>query len=157
MDGQSDEVNENTDDREESKFSHSKDSENGVKDDASEVGDRTGPDGCLERDEVILLMQEALERLGYDTLGDKLAAASGVRHQQRRITTFKSCMLEGDLGSGLRLFEALAGDLTDLETMNKVKGMIAEQQFLEVWLLLLTVLGLSGPENLPFTEEHLAN
>ena len=96
------------------------------------LSDRSGPNDSLKRSEVILLIQQTLEALGFTDLSEDLAQASGLQHNVPYIKEFTACILRGDLTRGMAMFESFAHSHVNDGSTSRIKVLIYEEQYLEV-------------------------
>ena len=98
--------------------------------------ERCGPDDSLKTTEMLLLMQQALEQLGFSSISEDLAQATGLQHNVPTLKQFSAAILDGSLEEGLRVFEISIRSHLSQQTAQLVKIMMVEEQYLEVILTL---------------------
>eukprot|EP01025_Chloroclados_australasicus_P049508 TRINITY_DN5643_c0_g1_i3.p1 TRINITY_DN5643_c0_g1~~TRINITY_DN5643_c0_g1_i3.p1 ORF type:complete len:577 (+),score=52.06 TRINITY_DN5643_c0_g1_i3:111-1841(+) len=88
-----------------------------------------GPRGMMNRIELIKLIQDAVERLGYPEVAQLLQRKSGVEMQPQYASSFRCKILSGEYDDALQRLPSFGANR---ETEAHVKFIVRQQQFLEL-------------------------
>ncbi|KAK9828799.1 hypothetical protein WJX72_002132 [[Myrmecia] bisecta] len=90
--------------------------------------DFLGPEGLINRVEYVRLLQQSLRRLGFPSVADMLAEASGIPMQPDSVTHFQHHVMQGRWDTAL----SLLADLTDdRSVLRQARFLILQQKYLE--------------------------